>query len=142
MPIIPWRPFWDIEKWFEEEEEFLPLVPAWRIREPRMDIYETEKEVVAEVEVPGIDPNKIEITVKGNLLKIEGGEEKKEEEKKKGYFKKEIKKGYFQRVVSLPTEVIGEKVEATYQDGILKVVLPKAKPEKEKEKKIKIKIKQ
>jgi HSP20 family molecular chaperone IbpA len=47
---------------------------------------------------------------------------------------------YFKRVVSLPTEVIGEKAEAEYADGILKVAIPKAKP-KEVKKKIKIKVK-
>jgi HSP20 family protein len=47
---------------------------------------------------------------------------------------------YFKRAVSLPTEVIGEKAEAEYTDGVLKVTIPKAKPKKV-EKKIKIKVK-
>jgi HSP20 family molecular chaperone IbpA len=48
---------------------------------------------------------------------------------------------YFKRTVSLPTEVIGEKAEAEYSDGILKVTIPKAKPKEVKEKKIKVKVK-
>lgn len=141
MPLIPWRPFWELDKWFEEED-FFPAFPVLKIKEPKMDIYEEGNNVIAEIEVPGIDPNKIEVSVKDNVLKIEGGEEKKEEEKKKGYYRKEIRKGYFKRIATLPTEVIEGKAEAVYQDGILKVIIPKLKAKKaEKPKKIKIKVK-
>jgi HSP20 family protein len=144
MPIIPWRPFWDIEKWFGEMEperwlEF-PRVPM--IRTPRMDIYETDREVVAEVELPGVDPKNIEVEVKENYLRVEAKKEEKKEEKEKGYYRKELSKGYYKRVVPLPFEVIGEKAEASYEEGILKVTIPKAKPiKKEKEKKVKVRVK-
>lgn len=149
MPIIPWRPFWDIERWFEEEwpewperlfPRVIPRVPM--MRAPRMDIYETDGEVVAEVELPGVDPKNIEVEVKDNYLRVEAKAEEKKEEKKKGYYRKEISAGYYKRVVPLPVEVIGEKAEASYEDGILKVIIPKVKPvKKEEAKKIKIKVK-
>jgi HSP20 family protein len=152
MPIIPWRPFWEIERWFEEEwpEEWFER-PKWglrkwleevpMIRTPRMNIYETDDKVVAEIELPGVDPKNVEVEVKNNHLRVEAKAEEKKEEKKKGYYKKEISTGYYKRVVPLPTEVIGEKAEAEYSDGILKVAIPKAKPKEVKEKKIKIKVK-
>jgi HSP20 family protein len=143
MPIIPWRPFWDIERWFEEEwpewewpREIIPTV-----RTPRMDIYETDDKVVAEVELPGVKPENINVEVKNDILKIEAKAEEKKEEKGKGYYRKEMGTRYFKRTVSLPTEVIGEKAEAEYSDGILKVTIPKAKPKEVKEKKIKVKVK-
>lgn len=145
MPIVPWRPFWEIERWFEEEwpeiwEEWARFrFPA--IRTPRMDIYETDDKVVAEVELPGVDPKNIEVEVKDNVLKIEAKSEEKKEEKGKGYYKREIGAKYFKRQVLLPTEVVEEKAEAEYEDGILKVTIPKAKPKEVKEKKIKIKVK-
>ncbi len=145
MPIIPWRPFWEIERWFEEEwpEEWeWPRFRFPAIRTPRMDIYETNGEVVAEVELPGVDPKNIEVEVKENHLKIEAKAEEKKEEKGKGYYRKEMGARYFKRITPLPVEVIGEKAEAEYSDGILKVTIPKAKTKKEKEKKIKIKVKQ
>lgn len=145
MPIIPWRPFWDIERWFEEEWPEIWEYPRIRfpmVRTPRMDIYETDDKVVAEVELPGVDPKNIEVEVKENVLKVEAKIKEKKEIKEKGYYKKEISAGYYKRVVPLPVEVIGEKAEAEYTDGILKVVIPKVKPKKVKEKKpIKIKIK-
>jgi len=144
MPIIPYRPFWDIERWFEEGPEWpefrVPRVPMIRTR--RMDIYETDREVVAEVELPGVDPKNIEVKVKDNYLRVEAKAEEKKEEKGKGYYRKEISAGYYKRVVPLPVEVIGEKADATYEEGILKVVIPKKKPVKKEEKKpIKIKVK-
>jgi HSP20 family protein len=141
MPIIPWRPFWEIERWFEEEWpewEWVDRFP--KIRTPRMDIYEEGENIVAEVELPGIDPKNIEVEVKDNVLRIEAKEEEKKEVKEKGYFKREIGRKYFKRQVLLPAEVQGDKAEAEYVDGILKVRIPKTKPKEEK-KKIKIKVK-
>ena len=147
MPIIPWRPFGDIERWFEEWPEEWFERPRWgrmlsMIRTPRMDIYETDGEVVAEVELPGVDPKNIEVEVKDNVLKVEAKAEEKKEVKEKGYYRKEMGARYFKRQVSLPTDVIGEKAEAEYTDGVLKVTVPKVKPTKKEEKKgIKIKVK-
>jgi HSP20 family protein len=143
MAIIPWRPFWDIERWFEEEWPELewPELRFPKIRTPRMDIYETDDKVVAEVELPGMKPENINVEVKDNVLRIEAKAEEKKEEKGKGYYRKEMGARYFKRAVSLPTEVIEEKAEAEYSDGILKVTIPKAKPKEVKEKKIKIKVK-
>lgn len=138
MSLIPYAPFRNLD-WFDEDWE-MPRFPV--IEEPRMDIYEEDNNVVAEIEVPKIDPKKIEVSIKDNILRIEGGEEKKEEERKKGYYRKEISRGHFRRIVSLPVEVKEDKVDAVYQDGILKIVMPKITPSKKKEeKKIKVQIK-
>lgn len=147
MPIIPWRPFWDMERWFEKEWPEIWERPRWgrrfpTIRTPRMDISETDKEVIAEVELPGVDPKNIEVEVKNNVLRVEAKKEEKKEEKRKGYYRKEISKGFYKRAIPLPVEVIGERADAEYTDGILKVVIPKVTPKKVKEKKpIKIKVK-
>jgi HSP20 family protein len=140
MPIIPWRPFWDIEKWFEEfwPEEWEFSFP--KIRTPRMDIYEKDDKVIAEVELPGVDPKNIEVEVKDNVLSVTAKGREVKEEKEKGYYKREMGERYFKRQVLLPTEVIEEKAEAEYENGILRVTIPKAKAKEEK-KKIKIKVK-
>jgi len=155
MPLIPRRPFWDIERFFEDwpeidwfgwewpEFRFPRLFPEFpKVRTPRMDIYEDNGNVVAEVELPGVDPKDIEVEVKDNVLRVEAKIEEKKEKKEKGYYRKELRRGYYKRAVPLPVEVVGEKAEATFEGGILKVVIPKVKPsKKEKEKKIKIKVK-
>lgn len=143
MPIIPWRPFWDIEKWFEEEWPEIDWSNFGfpKIRTPRMDIYETEDKVVAEIELPGVDPKNIDVEVKENHLKVEAKAEEKKEEKGRGYYRKEMGTRYFKRIVPLPVKVVEEKAEAEYSDGILKVTIPKLAPKKEKEKKIQVKVK-
>jgi len=151
MALIPWRPFFDLDKWFEEEwPEFLGWGKGWLesvpkvplMRTPRVDIYETNGDVVAEFEMPGVKPENIDVEVKSDMLKVEAKAEEKKEEKKKGYYKKEMSRGYFRRIVPLPVEVQEEKTKASYKDGVLKVVVPKVKPKKEeKEKKVKVKVK-
>jgi len=146
MPIVPWRPFWDMERWFEEEPEEWFGRPRWgrmlpMIRTPRMDIYEEGNNVIAKVELPGVDPKNIDVEVKDNVLRVEAKTEEKKEEKGKGYYRKEISAGYYKRAVPLPTEVIGEKAEANFESGILKVVIPKKTIKKAEKKGIKIKVK-
>ncbi len=147
MPIIPRKPFWDIEDWFDED--FMPErilrgprhFMFSRMRAPRMDVYETKKDVIAKVELPGVDPKDIEVEVKDNVLRIEAKSEEKKEKKEKGYFRKEISSGYFKRAVRLPSEVIGNKAKAEYKEGILEITIPKKTLKKKKEKAIKIKVK-
>jgi len=142
MPIIPWKPFGDIERWFEEfwPEEWAELKFP-KIRTPRMDIYEKDDKIMAEVELPGVDPKDIEVEVKNNVLSISAKGKEVKEEKGKGYYKKEIGEKYFKRQILLPAQVIEDKAEAEYENGILTVIIPKVKEKKEKEKKIKIKVK-
>ncbi|HHE76712.1 MAG TPA: Hsp20/alpha crystallin family protein [Candidatus Parcubacteria bacterium] len=141
MPLIPWKPFRDLDNFFEDwelPEHFLSAVPA--VKAPRMDIYEEKGNIVAEAELPGVDPKNIDVEVKDNLLKVETKTEETKEEKEKGYYKKEMSKGYYKRIVSLPAEVMGEKAAATYDKGVLRIVIPKAKPKPGKEKGVKVKV--
>jgi HSP20 family protein len=150
MPIIPRRPFWDIEKWFDEEWPDLPQRLGRRLRmprlpslrAPRMDIYEKGANIVAEVELPGVDPKNIDVEVQNNVLKIEAKRKEKKEEKGKGYYRKEISSGFYKRMVPLPAEVFSGKAKAEYADGILKVEIPKKQARKvKKEEGVKIKVK-
>lgn len=142
MPIIPWKPFWDIERWFEEE--FPEIFGPWevkfpKIRTPRMDIFEKDNNIVAEVELPGVDPKDIEVEVKDGYLKIKAQTKKEKEEKREGFYRREIGQSFFKRIVPLPTEVVENKAEAEYENGILRITIPKAPSKKEKVIKIKVK---
>ena len=141
MPLVPWRPLRDLEdwEWPEWPERLFSHLPMRRA--PKMDIYEDDGNVVAEVELPGVDPKNIEVEVKDNILRVEARGEEKKEEKKKGYYRKEISKGFYKRVVPLPAGVKGEKAEAGYKEGILKIVIPKIRTIKKAKKGIKIKVK-
>jgi len=144
MALIPWRPFWELERWFEEEWPEISEWPRFRFPEmriPKMDISETEKDVIAEVELPGVDPKDIEVEVKDNVLRVQAKRKEKKEEKRKGYYRKEISAGFYKRAIPLPVEVKGEKAEATYEDGVLKIVIPKKEVTKKEKKGVKVKVK-
>lgn len=143
MALIPYNPFRDIEKFFDEwatkfDELAFPGISL--IEEPKMDIYEKEGKLVAEIAMPGVDPKSIEVSVEDNVLRVEAKKEEKVEEKKKNYYRKEIKAGYLKRMVVLPVEVEDKKAQATYQNGVLKIEIPKKEEKKEKAKKVPVKV--
>lgn len=137
MALIPWRAFSDLDRFFDEDW-FLPLVHRADIAEPAMDLYETDKEVVAELNLPNIDPERVDVTVEEGVLRVAGTMEEKKEEKKKGYYRKEIRKGSFERAARLPALINEDAVEATYEKGLLKIVIPKISEAKAQAKKVKV----
>ncbi len=138
MSLIPWRPFRDLDNIFDDGDWFLPLVSKNKNKELAFNLYETDKEVVAEVGIPGINPDKIDIDIRGDILEVKGNQEDEKEEKNKNYWHKEIYRSSFERSIKLPTSINDKKVDAVYENGILKIVMPK---KKEKETKTKIKVK-
>ena len=79
------------------------------------------------------------IEIENGILSVSGNVEKKTEIDEKNYYKKEIRKSAFSRKVSLPSEVDGEKAQATYENGVLKISVPKKNETKSKKIEIKIK---
>lgn len=141
MALLPWKPFYDLDKFFEEEDFFLPVFSSKKINEPLIDIYETDKDIVAEMNIAGFKPENIDISVENGVLTVKGNIEEEKEDKNKNYWRKEIKKSSFEKMIRLPKEVDEDKTEATYENGILKITLPKIEQKKKTGKKIKIKTK-
>ena len=90
-----------------------------------VDIFEEKENIIAEMNIPGIDPEKIDVSVENGYLRIRGSREEEKETKEKHYYSREIKHGSFERIVHLPQDVVKEKVAADYKDGVLRVTLPK-----------------
>ncbi len=100
---------------------------------PALDVVEDGDHFHVICELPGMKKDAIEITLQDGTLSI-SGERKNEREKKEGEsFRSERFFGCFQRSVTLPASVDPSKVEATYNDGILRVVLPKSEEAKPKQ---------
>ena len=105
----------------------------WR---PLVDVRENTKEIVVDVELPGVDPKDVKITVEKGTLSIEG--DKKLEKKEEGdFYRTERYYGAFIRSFSLPTSVDSEKISASYDKGVLKITIPKKKEAVPKQIKIK-----
>lgn len=138
MPIIRHDPFREIERFFEDD--FFGFVPAVkRTMEPAMDVYQTDKDLVVELQVPKIDAKDIKVTVEDGVLKVEGGHAEEQKEDNKQYFRREIRRGQFVRMLSLPISVKEGEAKAAYEHGTLKITLPKAEDSKPKAIEIEVK---
>lgn len=99
---------------------------------PRLDLEETEKELVAKIDVPAMERKDISIKVQDHSLIISGSKLEEKEERKKKYYHKERSSESFHREIWLPKEVLKDKVSAKMKNGVLTVTLPKIeKPGKE-----------
>jgi HSP20 family protein len=98
--------------------------------EPAIDIYETPEDIVALVELAGVKQGEIEIVVNRNTLLIRGVRKDTRERGKRLYQRMEIHWGDFERRVLLPIAIEPEETKATYQDGILELILPKVQRKK------------
>jgi len=108
-------------------------------RTPSIDVYEEGDNIIVKAEIPGVKKEDISVTLSDDTLTISGKKSEEKEVKKENYYRKEIRSGSFSRSFTLPARVDKDKVKATYKDGVLQLVLPKAPEEKEKEIKIEIK---
>ena len=93
---------------------------------PRMDVSETDKEVIVKAELPGLETKNIDISLDRDILVIKGEKKCETEKSEEQYHLVERTYGAFRRSFTLPVEVEADKIDATFKDGILKVVLPKA----------------
>jgi HSP20 family protein len=99
---------------------------------PAVDMYQTENEVVVKAALPGIKPDEVQIDVTGEVLQLKGEVKQKEETKEKAYHIREQRWGMFERSIVLPTEVVADKAQAEFENGILTITLPKAEEAKTK----------
>ena len=105
---------------------------------PTVDLYENRDDLVLKAELPGMKKEDIDISLHGDVLTLSG--ERKEEETfdKAESYRAERFLGRFQRTLTLPVTVDASKVQASYQDGILTVTLPKAEEAKPKQIQVKV----
>jgi len=137
MSIIKWTPFMGIEPddWFNDFQ--MPVLGQGFM--PEIDLYEDKGNLIAKTPLVDVDPKDIEVKVEGNVLTIKGATKKESEVEEKNYFRKEMRSGKFYRSVSLPKEVLADKVKADFEEGMLKVTMPIAEIKKKKEVKVAIK---
>ena len=139
MSLIKWEPFDEFDRLFRD----MSLAPMLRGNQPGLDlavdVYEDGSNLVAEMNLPGLEADKIDVEVENNYLRIAGRREEVQEKKEKNHYAKEIRRGSFERVVALPDEVEQGSVSAQYQNGVLKVTMPKR--QKPEEKKVKVEVK-
>ena len=133
MEVVRWTPFREFEamerrmRRFFEDAGFAPMLM------PAADVYETEKEYVVELEVPGYDEKELEIEVIDHTLRVTGERKETKEEKDKAYRLHERLEKTFERRFELPVETDTKKVEAKFAKGLLEIHVgktPEPQPQK------------
>lgn len=104
---------------------------------PGLNVYETDDAFELTLELPGMGKEDIDISMENNMLTISGERKATREEDGRTYHRVESRFGTFSRSLPLPNNVNEEEIEATYENGVLTVNIPKT--EKTTGKKIKVK---
>ncbi len=111
------------------------MVPA-ESRKPFIDLVETDKEVIATAEMPGLEKQDIKINLTEDRLEISAETKHEEKKEEKGYVYKERRSGSYYRAISLPSPVDPDNSKASYNNGVLEIKMPKTEIKKKKPLKI------
>ncbi|MGF1480766.1 MAG: Hsp20/alpha crystallin family protein [Cyanophyceae cyanobacterium] len=138
MALIRWEPFQEMTRLQRDMNRLFDGLSSTNTEElgaafvPAAEMEETPEAIHLKLEVPGMDAKDLDIQVSAEAIAISG--ERKEETKteEKGMTRSEFRYGSFRRVISLPTRIQNNSVNAEYKDGILNLTLPKAEEEKNK----------
>jgi HSP20 family protein len=144
MPIFfEGDPFQELDRIQQQMDSLFQSV-AGRERYPRrvgvyplVNISEDPEHIYVRAELPGVNPEDLDITIKEQHLVIRGERKIPPEEKNVNYHRRERESGFFRRVLRLPSQVDPNKVEAACKDGVLTITL--AKPEEVKPRQISVK---
>lgn len=141
MAIERWHPITDLmslrqamDRLFEDSfvRPSRALATIGEMAAPALDIYQTADEIVVKAAVPGLKPEDISIDITGDTLTIKGESKAEQEIEKEDYLYQERRYGAFSRTVILPGGLRSDKAEATIEDGILTLAIPKAEETKPK----------
>jgi len=150
MSLIRWRPRRDLLSIREEMNRlFDDFFSGWPWPErrrgllegewaPSVDVAETDQDIVVTAELPGVKQEDVDVTITNDVLTLKGEKKEEKEVKKENYHRIERSYGSFQRSVSLPTGVQGDKAKAKYKDGVLQITIPKTEEAKPKQIKINV----
>ena len=134
MELVRWNPMHDMFGWRRRinrmlNDSFLPVsegkdgfsLSRW---EPAIDVYDTDTGIVVKAEMPGIDKQDIDVSVKDRVLTLTGERAVNKEINEKNVYFMERSHGRFVRSFKLPGEVDPDAIKAEYKDGVLKVEIP------------------
>ncbi len=141
MAIERWQPFSELmslrqamDRLFEDSfvRPSRGLAALGEVAAPALNVYQTPTEVVLKAALSGLKPEDVSIDITGETLTIKGESKAEQEIKKEDYLYQERRYGAFSRSVVLPSGLKADKAEATMEDGILTLTIPKVEEVKPK----------
>ncbi|MDT8898176.1 Hsp20/alpha crystallin family protein [Thermanaerothrix sp. 4228-RoL] len=140
-PFVPWREIRRMEREMERMERemdrlFETFFPRRRrffeVEFPPMNVWTNPEGAVVTVELPGVNPEQIEVSVVGDTLTLRGKRVAEDLPEGARYQRRERFQGEFARSLQLPFSIDADHVEAQYENGILTITLPRAEADKPK----------
>jgi HSP20 family protein len=129
----------EVDRLFESFPFRLPSLKLGKFAAaPALEMSETNKAYKITAELPGIDPDEVEVTFDDGILRIAGEKKEEREENERGYHLSERSYGSFERAVSLPSAANPDKIDAKFKNGVLTITIAKDGEEKQNVRKIKI----
>jgi HSP20 family protein len=98
---------------------------------PLVDLYETADSFILEADLPGVKPEDVKVELQNGDLVLQGGRTLEQHESDGKFHTMERSSGYFVRQMKLPQAVDKESIQSEFKDGVLRVILPKAKNRKD-----------
>ena len=153
MAVERWRPFGTaVERWepfrdIQGEVNRLfdnffgrpaTMTMGERMWAPLSDMYESKDDLVVSFELPGLSEKDVSVSITGEMLTVKGERRFEQDQKDDTYYRLERVYGKFERTMPLPMPVQGDKVKATYRDGVLEIRLPKVEAVKPRDIKIEV----
>lgn len=138
--LIRWSPFRrlqqsmrdEVDRFFDEPMFSWPQFWNGPTATPAVNVYETEKTVVVEAAVPGMDEKDIHIEAMEDAVALRCQKQAKREEEQDGYYRREFSYGAFSRTIELPVAVKRDQAKAELQHGKLTITIPKVETSKSK----------
>jgi HSP20 family protein len=145
--MMRWDPFQDLRSAQDEMAQMSPILAhalglhgqqqgsaratttAWA---PALDISERKDAYLVTVELPGVEADDLEITMEDGLLTIQGERHFAHDSSEQQFHRVERRYGAFRRAITLPAHVMAEGIQASFEDGVLQVLVPKAEEAKPK----------
>ncbi|MEJ2048040.1 MAG: Hsp20/alpha crystallin family protein, partial [Dehalococcoidia bacterium] len=142
--LVRWEPFREVislrqamDRLFEDSFVGLPRLTMDGSGEFPIDIYQDKKNLVVKAALPGVKPEELDITIADDILTIRGEHKEEQESEEDDYIHRERYYGAFSRSVAIPTKVKSDKAEASFEEGVLTLTLPKAGEIKPRQVKVK-----
>jgi HSP20 family protein len=116
----------------------VPSFPRIARNIPAIDLSESGEELIIRAEIPGINPEDLDISVTEDWVHIKGEMKQESVDEDDAYHRVERRYGSFTRDIHLPCRVMKEEVKAAYKEGMLTIVMPKCKPEPDRSFRVKV----
>jgi HSP20 family protein len=126
-----WSPFRELERFRRDFDDLFDrffgggVSTAWpSAAAPKIESFVEEGKMIVRADLPGVDPDNVEVSVTGDTLTVRGARQAREEQKGRDFLHREVSYGNFERTLTLPKGIKTEDIRASYQNGVLELTIP------------------